>query len=166
MQARGVKISIEALDVTKLDDVRRLKQHLAKTMPPVGGVVNGAMVLEDRVFSQMSLDTLNRVMRPKTVGSRNLDLIFDDSDMEFFIMTSSFAAIGGHAGQSNYAAANMVSRNRCYSDASLMLTKLAVHEWLGGITSPARASRYSFEHWRYIWAWLPASRERRALQWT
>ena len=107
--AQGVNMQIEVLDVTDLDDVFRFKERLATTTPPVAGVVNGAMILEDRVFSQMTVETFNRVMKPKTVGSKNLDLAFDSPELEFFIMTSSFAAIGGHAGQSNYAAANMVS---------------------------------------------------------
>jgi hypothetical protein len=105
--ARGMVIRFEALDVTDLDQVTAFKTRLAATLPPVGGVVNGAMVLEDGVFSQMTPASLQRVMRPKTVGSSNLDQVFNSPDMEFFIMTSSFAAIGGHAGQSNYAAANM-----------------------------------------------------------
>ncbi|KAK4237127.1 hypothetical protein C8A03DRAFT_44984 [Achaetomium macrosporum] len=88
---------ITELDVTSLEQVVEFKSKLAETLPPVGGVVNGAMVLDDRVFSEMPLETLHRVMKPKAVGA----------DMDFFIMTSSFAAIGGHAGQSNYAAANM-----------------------------------------------------------
>ncbi|KAK3293144.1 uncharacterized protein B0H64DRAFT_465171, partial [Chaetomium fimeti] len=107
MISNGITIWFEALDVTSLEGVISLKKKLAESLPPVGGVVNGAMVLEDRVFSQMSVETLHRVMRPKTVGSKNLDEVFDSPDMDFFIMTSSFAAIGGHAGQSNYAAANM-----------------------------------------------------------
>jgi acyl transferase domain-containing protein len=117
LNAEGANIRIEVLDVTNLEDVLRFKQKLSKDMPPVAGVVNGAMVLEDRVFPQMTLQTLDRVMRPKTVGTKNLDIVFDSPDMEFFIMTSSFAAIGGHAGQSNYAAANMVC-------ASLLVTPL------------------------------------------
>lgn len=107
MRSKGINVRFEALDVTNLEKVVVFKSKLAETLPPVGGVVNGAMVLEDRVFSQMSLETLYRVMNPKTVGSKNLDTVFDSADMDFFIMTSSFAAIGGHAGQSNYAAANM-----------------------------------------------------------
>ncbi|AEO68365.1 uncharacterized protein THITE_2050301 [Thermothielavioides terrestris NRRL 8126] len=107
MLSKGITVRFEALDVTSLERVVAFKSKLAQTLPPVGGVVNGAMVLEDRVFSQMSLETLHRVMKPKTVGSANLDAVFDSPDMDFFIMTSSFAAIGGHAGQSNYAAANM-----------------------------------------------------------
>ncbi|KAI1862382.1 uncharacterized protein JN550_010244 [Neoarthrinium moseri] len=106
-QARGAMISIEKLDVTKLEDVLAFKERMSASMPPVAGIVNGAMILEDRVFSQMTLDNWNRVLRPKTVGSKNLELAFSDATLEFFIMTSSFAAIGGHPGQSNYAAANM-----------------------------------------------------------
>ncbi|KAL2021874.1 hypothetical protein VTK56DRAFT_6469 [Thermocarpiscus australiensis] len=105
--SRGITIRFEALDVTDLEKVETFKRKLEESLPPVGGVVNGAMVLEDRVFSQMTPETLHKVMDPKTVGSRNLDQVFDDPEMDFFIMTSSFAAVGGHAGQSNYAAANM-----------------------------------------------------------
>ncbi|KAL1842948.1 hypothetical protein VTJ49DRAFT_3589 [Mycothermus thermophilus] len=108
MLRRGVIVRFETLDVTNLEQVASLKTRLAAAgLPPVGGVVNGAMVLEDGVFASMSPDSFQRVMRPKTVGSANLDAVFDDKDLDFFIMTSSFAAIGGHAGQANYAAANM-----------------------------------------------------------
>ncbi|KAK0611417.1 hypothetical protein B0T14DRAFT_440480 [Immersiella caudata] len=103
----GYSVRFEPLDVTNLDQVLAFKSKLAETCPPVGGVVNGAMVLDDRVFSEMPLETFQRVMRPKTIGSKNLDTAFGSDDLEFFIMTSSFAAIGGHAGQANYAAANM-----------------------------------------------------------
>jgi len=105
--SKGITILFESMDVTDFNQVAGLKSKLDQTLPPVGGIVNGAMVLEDRVFSQMSLSTFHRVMSPKTVGSQNLDTVFCFSDMDFFILTSSFAAVGGHAGQSNYAAANM-----------------------------------------------------------
>ncbi|KAK8134957.1 PKS-NRPS hybrid synthetase psoA [Apiospora sp. TS-2023a] len=106
------QITIERLDVTDLESVHDLKRRLlAAGHPPMAGVVNGAMVLDDRIFAQMeSAETWNRVMDPKTVGSANLDTVFgqkEQDELDFFIMTSSFAAVGGHPGQSNYAAANM-----------------------------------------------------------
>ncbi|WYZ43342.1 hypothetical protein EsH8_VI_001041 [Colletotrichum jinshuiense] len=107
LAAKGCEVRMERLDVTSIESVRAFKVRLAQEMPPVAGVINGAMVLDDRVFAQMDVETWTRVMRPKTVGSSNLDEIFCEADMEFFIMTSSFAAPGGHGGQSNYAAANM-----------------------------------------------------------
>ncbi|KAI5920866.1 hypothetical protein F4810DRAFT_713065 [Camillea tinctor] len=116
LATHGANIKIEKADVTKYEDVLALKEKISRTMPPVGGVINGAMVLDDRVFAQMTAEVWNRVMMPKTEGSKNLDLVFSEKELEFFIMTSSFAAIGGHPGQSNYAAANMymncLARNR------------------------------------------------------
>ncbi|KAL1897988.1 Type I Iterative PKS [Sporothrix stenoceras] len=109
----GVDVCFESLDVTDLTAVQQFRARIEESMPRVGGIVNGAMVLDDRVFAQMTADIFQRVMRPKTVGSKNLDTVFRDDDedednkLDFFIMTSSFAATGGHAGQSNYAAANM-----------------------------------------------------------
>ncbi|KAI0535909.1 hypothetical protein GGR58DRAFT_528934 [Xylaria digitata] len=100
-------IRIERADVTSVESLLALKQKVSATMPAVGGVVNGAMVLDDHVFAQMTIETWDRVLRPKTVGSANLDKVFSEDDLDFFIMTSSFAAVGGHPGQSNYAAANM-----------------------------------------------------------
>ncbi|KAK0710384.1 hypothetical protein B0T21DRAFT_340648 [Apiosordaria backusii] len=110
MEKRGVVVAFESLDVTSSEQVIALKEKITKTKAfpsVVGGVINGAMVLDDHVFSQMSLESFQRVMAPKTIGSKNLDDAFCSPNMDFFIMTSSFAAIGGHAGQSNYAAANM-----------------------------------------------------------
>lgn len=105
--AYDANIQVRKCDVTDVESVYALKEDLSRTMPPVAGVINGAMVLDDRVFAQMDEHTWNRVLRPKAVGSRNLDVVFNEPNLEFFIMTSSFAAIGGHPGQSNYAAANM-----------------------------------------------------------
>ncbi|KAL7624690.1 hypothetical protein AAE478_006260 [Parahypoxylon ruwenzoriense] len=107
MRSYSADVQMRQVDVTSVQSVLAFKNALAKEKRRVGGIVNGAMVLDDRVFAQMSINTWQRVMRPKTVGSYNLSMAFSDDNLEFFIMTSSFAAIGGHPGQSNYAAANM-----------------------------------------------------------
>ncbi|KAI1174234.1 hypothetical protein F4777DRAFT_393782 [Nemania sp. FL0916] len=104
--AYDADIRLERADVINVNSIITLKHEMGKTMPAVGGIVNGAMVLDDRTFAQMTLETWNRVLRPKTVGSSNLDRVFSERDLDFFIMTSSFAAMGGHPGQSNYGAAN------------------------------------------------------------
>lgn len=108
LNLHGANIRAVTLDVTHLEAVQHLKYHMNELgLPPTGGVVNGAMVLEDKVFTNMDIESWNRVMGPKVTGSRNLDIVFGDDQLDFFIMTSSFAAIGGHAGQTSYATANM-----------------------------------------------------------
>ncbi|CAN8104139.1 unnamed protein product [Discula destructiva] len=104
----GTRVSVATLDVTDEESVRELKDELERTRKPrLGGIVNGAMVLEDGVFANMTIESWARVMGPKVTGSKNLDIVFGEEKLEFFIFTSSFAAIGSHAGQAAYAAANM-----------------------------------------------------------
>lgn len=109
LQAMGATISIESVDVADLKDVLRLRDELARTMPPIAGVVNGAMVLSDGIFADMSLESLQKVLRPKVQGSKNLDEAFSGHELDFFMMFSSLTAVAGNRGQGNYAAANMVT---------------------------------------------------------
>lgn len=64
------------------------------------------MVLQDTLFSNMSLDTMQKVLEPKIDGTNNLDQVFHDDELDFFILFSSSACVIGNSGQTNYAAAN------------------------------------------------------------
>ena len=54
----------------------------------------------------MTLDRWKTPLHAKVQGSKNLHEIFQDTDLEFFVMTSSVSGTIGTPGQSNYAAAN------------------------------------------------------------
>jgi hybrid polyketide synthase / nonribosomal peptide synthetase ACE1 len=64
------------------------------------------VVLQDTQLRDMSHDNLLRVTRPKVEGSINLDTLFKDSPLDFFVFFSSATMVIGNPGQSNYAAAN------------------------------------------------------------
>jgi len=67
-------------------------------MPRIGGVGNGAMVLRDGVFSQMSLEDFQCVTRPKVQGTVNLLRLFErreETPLDWFIAFSSFVATRG-----------------------------------------------------------------------
>lgn len=91
----GADLHIESCDVTSKSDVACLVQKLQNKLPPVAGVVNGAMVMHDQPFADMDEETFRKVLRPKVDGSKNLDEVFGDSPLDFFIMTSSTAAVIG-----------------------------------------------------------------------
>jgi hybrid polyketide synthase / nonribosomal peptide synthetase ACE1 len=76
-------------------------------MPPIAGVANAAMVLEDTTIMEMSLEVMNKVLRPKVDGSKYLDELFQEDTLDFFVMFSSLATVFGNHGQSNYTTANM-----------------------------------------------------------
>ncbi|KAF4119349.1 hypothetical protein GMORB2_4868 [Geosmithia morbida] len=102
----GSDVKVFSLDVTDKNAVEKVVDEVKATCPPISGVANGAMVLHDCLFSKMSADIFRKVLGPKIDGSRHLDEIFHDDDLDFFILFSSSACVIGNSGQSNYAAAN------------------------------------------------------------
>ncbi|KAF5671222.1 beta-ketoacyl synthase domain-containing protein [Fusarium heterosporum] len=106
-EMKGAKVQVFSLDLANEKMLHEVHRQILETMPPVGGVMNGAMVLRDRPFSTMSLDDFQAVLKPKVRGSELLDNLFHSDSLEFFILFSSLSRVIGNPGQSNYAAANM-----------------------------------------------------------
>lgn len=93
-------------DVTKQQSVRELYQKVVTELPPVAGVVNAAMVMQDSIFANTSIDMLSKVLSPKVDGSRYLNELFSEPNLDFFILFSSLSVVGGNSGQTSYTAAN------------------------------------------------------------
>ncbi|KAJ5382444.1 Acyl transferase/acyl hydrolase/lysophospholipase [Penicillium concentricum] len=102
----GATIKVVPMDVLDKENLQRAVDEIRATCPPIAGIANGAMILEDQLFSNMSAESMQRVLGPKIDGSKNLDEIFYNEDLEFFVMFSSIACVFGNVGQSNYNAAN------------------------------------------------------------
>ena len=64
------------------------------------------MVLQDTPTRDMSLEDMEKVLKPKVNGSIYLDELFSDNILDFFIFFSSMVAVVGNLGQPNYNAAN------------------------------------------------------------
>ncbi|KAH9909070.1 lovastatin nonaketide synthase [Xylariomycetidae sp. FL2044] len=107
MEELGANIRTFAMDVTNRESVHSCYETICRTMAPIAGVANGAMVLDDCLFEKMSFESLDKVLKPKVLGSQILDELFYDTPLEFFIYFSSATAVMGNTGQSNYIAGNM-----------------------------------------------------------
>ncbi|KAK2042676.1 PKS-NRPS hybrid [Colletotrichum somersetense] len=107
MARLGAKVLVMAMDVTNPDSIKKAVDEIARTMPPIAGVCNGSMVLSDKLFMQMDVESLHTALRPKVNGSLHLDRAFSGQDLDFFIMLSSTGSVIGTPGQSNYHMANM-----------------------------------------------------------
>jgi acyl carrier protein len=75
-------------------------------MPPLRGVIHGAMVLDDGLLAGLTAERLRQVMAPKVLGALHLHAATQDMPLDFFVMLSSVASLVGNVGQGNYAAAN------------------------------------------------------------
>ncbi|KAK4217471.1 Nonribosomal peptide synthetase 14 [Rhypophila decipiens] len=107
-QYLGVDLRAWALDVADKSALLEAHAEMVAQMPPIGGVANGAMVLRDRPFGNMTVEDFEAVLRPKAMGTVNLDELFStDRSLEFFILFASGTCVVGNAGQANYSAANM-----------------------------------------------------------
>lgn len=105
----AVTIRLLAADVTSMMSLAAARDDITRTLPPIAGVAQGAMVLRDSTLADVTVDNFNAVLRPKVDGSKNLDALFDEDQprLDFLVMTSSAVGVTGNIGQSNYSAANV-----------------------------------------------------------
>lgn len=102
----GAEVLYVAADVSKSEDVRRLVQRCRSEFGAINGVIHGAGVLRDSFFRKKTAEEMQAVFAPKIFGAFHLDEQTRDVDLDFFVMFSSLAAIGGNAGQCDYSFAN------------------------------------------------------------
>ncbi|KXJ95007.1 hypothetical protein Micbo1qcDRAFT_143263 [Microdochium bolleyi] len=69
----GADVRPVAVNITELAGLRAAVAAIRADMPPIGGAMNGAMILRDRLFQNMPWDDFAAVLAPKVAGSRNLD---------------------------------------------------------------------------------------------
>ncbi|KAH8726360.1 hypothetical protein GQ44DRAFT_613908 [Phaeosphaeriaceae sp. PMI808] len=106
LEAFGANIRIVSVDVSNRKSLQECHNKLQADMPPIIGVANGAMVLEDNLFDEVQYESFDRVMLPKVEGSAFLDQLFYSTPLDFFILFTSVANVAGTSGQSTYVMAN------------------------------------------------------------
>ncbi|KAL7940526.1 putative polyketide synthase [Trichoderma barbatum] len=105
LKVLGCTVDLLRGDVSCKEDVKR---EFKKIAVPVGGVIQGAMVLRDRIFTSMTIEDYQQTVSSKIQGTWNLHnvLLEEGQTVDFFTMLSSVSGIVGNKGQANYAAAN------------------------------------------------------------
>lgn len=105
LEARGVRVVLEAGDVTDESRMREIAariQHLG----PLNGIIHTAGVMDDALLLGKDIDRAAAVIAPKLQGTMILDKVFKAESLDFMILYSSTSALLGLPGQSDYAAAN------------------------------------------------------------
>ncbi|RAK85213.1 polyketide synthase [Aspergillus costaricaensis CBS 115574] len=107
LQAQGAHIIVIRGDVCRYEDVERA---VAAADCPIGGVIQASMALNEAIWSDMPHNAWYTTMGPKVQGTWNLHNALRkngrDSQLDFFVMTSSISGTIGTATESNYCAAN------------------------------------------------------------
>ncbi|CZT04695.1 related to polyketide synthase [Rhynchosporium agropyri] len=102
----GANIVVRSCDVANAASVENLVNNELENMPPIRGIVHGAMVLHDVLFEKMTYEEYNTVIESKVKGAWNFHNTLSSSPLDFFVAISSAAGAVGNRGQAAYAAAN------------------------------------------------------------
>jgi amino acid adenylation domain-containing protein len=107
LRANGADIRIVKVDVTDLPQLQETVALIRRTMPEIGGVANAALVFEAGIFANFSAEDVTKQLRPKVDGSLNMDEVFKNDNLEFFLTFGSLATVCGNPGQAMYHAGNL-----------------------------------------------------------
>ncbi|KAK1145272.1 Type I Iterative Polyketide synthase (PKS) [Aspergillus melleus] len=105
LRAQGAEVTVIRGDVCQYEDVERA---IKAADCPIGGVIQAAMSLSEALWTDMPHRAWRTTLGPKVQGTWNIHNALQgrDSQLDFFVMTSSISGTVGTATESNYCAAN------------------------------------------------------------
>ena len=124
LRDRRVQVQAYACDVADPVTTSQSVSKCLLELGPIRGVLQCAMVLRDVLFTNMSYSEWVQAAKPKTQGTWNIHQNLKDVD--FFVCLSSFAAVFGNRGQSNYAAGGAYQDAVAYYRRSLGLHAVTI----------------------------------------
>ncbi|KAJ5297715.1 hypothetical protein N7508_007964 [Penicillium antarcticum] len=122
----GANVVLKSCDVANKTELAKAVAEWAGSLPPIKGVIQGAMVLRDSIFESMSHADYTSVIQSKVQGSWNLHELVPSASLEFFIMLSSLSGVAGNTGQANYAAGGTFQDALARHRASLGLPGVSI----------------------------------------
>ncbi|MGW0871133.1 type I polyketide synthase [Streptomyces sp. NPDC002740] len=147
LTALGARVTFVACDVSDRAALARVIDSVPSEHP-LTAVVHTAAVLDDALLDTLAPEQLDRVLRVKAVGARNLDELTRSLDLTAFVLFSSATGIVGTPGQANYAPGNayldaLAFRRRA---AGLPATSVSWGLWAGEGIAGDEAARRNERH--------------------
>ncbi|KAK4214346.1 hypothetical protein QBC37DRAFT_421440 [Rhypophila decipiens] len=132
-RADGCNVFVQNCDASDAKSLQGLLQKVSEArLPPIKGVINGAMVLRDSVFESMTLDQWQVGVDAKVKSSTNLHNLLLSHQLDFFVLLSSLVGQLGNVSQANYGAGNSFEDALARHRSSLGLPALSLD--LSGVT--------------------------------
>jgi NAD(P)-dependent dehydrogenase (short-subunit alcohol dehydrogenase family) len=106
LEQRGASIRVFQADAADRSRTQSILHEIARTMPPLRGVVHAAGTLRDAVLINQRWSDVQDVLRGKIHGAWLLHELTQDLPLDFFILYSAAGVVLGAPGQGLYPAAN------------------------------------------------------------
>jgi acyl transferase domain-containing protein/acyl carrier protein/phospholipid N-methyltransferase len=106
MEALQATVRVIQADVTNAEQMQGVIAQIQQEFGTIHGVIHGAAVSGGGVMQLATQEAIAQSLAPKVQGTRILEALFHDKDLDFFILCSSLSAFQGSAGMMDYVAAN------------------------------------------------------------
>lgn len=133
LESTGCKVKIFTCDVSDKTRLAEVLEVCKADLPPIKGCIQGAMILKDGMFENMSYEAFQTAVRPKVQGSWNLHELLP-RDMSFFILLSSATGVLG------ISAPKLFDKNALNSIATKLSTPFELTDLPASILSRGIAS--------------------------
>ncbi|KAH7820135.1 putative polyketide synthase module [Monocercomonoides exilis] len=159
----GAEVRVFSCDSSSAEQTREMLAEIRRSMPPLRGLIHGAMLLHDGYMINLDHKAFFEVLGPKSLGAWLLhdDTVKHNDPIEQFIVLSSLNVVVGTHGQANYASANMFLDGLVQHRRAQGLPAMSV-QWgvLGGVgyvhrnssTLGANMSQFGFRAFSPQWA--------------
>ncbi|KAL8902621.1 MAG: hypothetical protein Q9207_004534, partial [Kuettlingeria erythrocarpa] len=88
LRDQGACVAVYKCDISIRADLEQLLASCMQDMPPIRGMIHGALVMKADLFGRMSLQDYNDVLKPKVDGIWNLHNSLSKTDLDFFIINA------------------------------------------------------------------------------
>jgi myxalamid-type polyketide synthase MxaC len=143
LETLGASVTVLQADVSSEDDLAGVFGEIARSLPPLRGVVHAAGVIDDAPLLQQNSARLAKVMGSKIAGAWALHRLTREMSLDFLVLFSSASAVVGSPGQGNYAAANAFLDGLAHQRRFLGLPATSINwgPWSGGGMAGASGGR-------------------------
>ncbi|MEW6742819.1 MAG: amino acid adenylation domain-containing protein [Planctomycetota bacterium] len=106
IEGSGGQVLVATADVSNETQMRAVIERARAELGPINGVIHAAGVPGGGVIQLKTRDSAAQAMAPKVAGTRILQKLLGDTELDFFVLCSSLTSVLGGAGRVDYCAAN------------------------------------------------------------
>ena len=107
LEALGAEVMVVSADVTSLEQMSAVLESANQQFSQVHGVIHAAAVLGGGMIQLTEPATVAKALAPKVQGTRVLERLFKETELDFFVLCSSLSSLFGTPGMVDYTAENV-----------------------------------------------------------
>ncbi|MEH2065248.1 MAG: SDR family oxidoreductase [Nostoc sp.] len=122
MKALGAEVMVVSADVTNLEQMSAVLNKSNQQFGEIHGVIHSAAVSGGGMMQLTTKETVAKALAPKVQGTRILETLFKENNLDFFVLCSSLNSFIGTSGMADYTAANAFLDSFAHYSASKYVT--------------------------------------------